>query len=69
MREILASKSSNACSSRLGIIKQSVRDKKFSRDIAKQDELLQNQRFMMLSVQSLLVGVVHHRPVSASPKF
>ena len=35
MREILASKSSNACSSRLGIIKQSVRDKKFSRDIAK----------------------------------
>ena len=60
-RETYASEPSNACPSCLGIIKQSITDTKFSREVGdrslQQEDFLQ-ERSMLQNGQSSLIGVV-----------
>ena len=69
--ETSASKSSNACSSRLGIIKHSITDKKFLKDVADHGPAARQQvlqeRFMVQNGWSLLIGVVQERLILSRP--
>ena len=69
-RKIFASKFSNACPSRLGIIKQSITDKKFSKEVADHvsaSRRLLQRRFMMQNGQFSPVGVIQKSIILSWP--